>query len=252
MPIIAEPNELGVIVLPGIGYLIPNTLLIGPATIHYDSAIDAWSGSQGEKYISFQLLKEVKTNHHDFTLLAYKHPSINNFMRDVSNNNVSLAHEQIVSLLQKGSLEKALDILRVICPEFYSCMCCTTRSFLIFRAENINSFANETMQGICFLSIPQHVSTVYFADDVLHQCGHIMFSMMAFDKIALFLGNPDTPLCKWFDGVNDKRSIYVLCHAVFTEFLISTGLLRCIESNQLTKEGKGRGSWAAGIYSSKV
>jgi hypothetical protein len=80
--------------------------------------------------------------------------------------------------------------------------------------------------------------------DLIHQCGHIIFSALTFEKHEYFNIHPDTALREFNHRDNDGRSIYVAFHGIFTEAYMNECLNLCIEkiifSKKQEHELKGR------------
>jgi hypothetical protein len=131
-------------------------------------------------------------------------------------------------------LENALSVLSNVFPEFSRTLAGTTVGFVLFSDPGVNSFAADALHGLSFLSVPRHCSVPYFVEDVLHQCGHIMFSSMCVASSGVFLGGGQTPISTYTRNRRDTRSVSVVWHAVFTEYLIAEGLLRCLKLQTFT------------------
>jgi hypothetical protein len=66
---------------------------------------------------------------------------------------------------------------------------------------------------------------VFFIEDLVHQCGHVIFNAIAFDKKALLVVDPDTPLREFTGITQESRTTLDTLHGIFTE----TAMCQCLD-----------------------
>lgn len=145
------------------------------------------------------------------------------------------------------ALNKAVSILREYYPEFYNLFCLVTRWIMPFSNSASNSFASLAMHGVCFINTHNGDGVVFLIEDIVHQCGHIIFSALTYKPQEYFSIDPETPVRRFTNDTKDDRTLYVLFHGVFTEGLMCEAFDICLK-NKLFKgqeehEVKGRFSF---------
>ena len=250
----SQTNEEGYLVFPGLGSFatqlssqpLPVTVCVSPdqrtLTVHSELA-------------QLPFHPEIRLGKGKFQLVTQRYPIVNKHIFDVHGERVDLP-----TLIKNDSLctqlESALMHIEKLFPEFYEALLNTSKGYALFSNSSINSFASETIHGIAFLSTPKCPSIAYFLEDLLHQSGHIMFSSMFFSHEDLLSVPRNTPMSQYTNKTKDPRSIFVVGHAVFTEYTITEGLLRCLEANALSSrdqfETQGRLALMLARYSADL
>lgn len=140
----------------------------------------------------------------------------------------SLCHRDIAT-----TFDKAYHTLETCNQHLYSAIqkCC--KGVIFTHAENINSFASETAQGVVFLNVESkdEASLIFFIEEMSHQCGHVIFSFLTADRSLLFKGDPTQKISDFTNNSWDKRDIYTIFHGVFTELAICETLSTAIENS---------------------
>lgn len=141
-------------------------------------------------------------------------------------------------------LARALEIIRTEWPAYHRHIEATVRQVVLFQSEGLNSFATVSAHGIAFLNVSARDDEVFFVDDLLHQCGHVMFHAATARRKEYVAVDPETPIGSFHDHPDDDRSVYVVLHGVFTEFAMVHGLRLCDEravfSGRKAHELRGR------------
>jgi hypothetical protein len=91
-----------------------------------------------------------------------------------------------------------------------------TRRVVLYRADQPNSFASMSLHGAAFLNVPAQSDEVFFADDLAHQCGHMMFNALTQDKARVLARPAATLLRDIGDDPHDPRTLYSAFHGLFT------------------------------------
>lgn len=74
---------------------------------------------------------------------------------------------------------------------------------------------------------PARADEVFFIEDLVHQCGHILFNALTLNPAKWLAIDPKTPLSRLTSDLDDSRAVYVALHGVFTECLMSIALAQC-------------------------
>ncbi|MBP4136704.1 hypothetical protein [Flavobacterium geliluteum] len=141
-------------------------------------------------------------------------------------------------------LHQAVAILQQQYPRYYSLFCQTTKWLLPFTNSKSNSFASLGMHGVGFINTYKSTGVVGYLEDIVHQCGHVLFSALTYDTGAYFTIPPVTAIKDFTNDPNDDRTFYVLLHGVFTEALMCEAFDICLQNHvfdaQKEHELKGR------------
>jgi len=99
------------------------------------------------------------------------------------------------------------------------------RQVFVFQAPNINSFATLTAHGIVYLNASERDDEVFFIDELVHQCGHVIFNAISLRRPEFCGVDPDLPMsvlggerCR-----GEERSLYTVLHGLYTE----QAMVRC-------------------------
>ena len=134
-------------------------------------------------------------------------------------------------------LDAAFTILQSATPELHACLTAVTRRVVIFRSDELASFATISAHGTAFLnaSSPHSRNTLFFVEDLAHQCGHILFTAMTVNREEYFTADPNMPLGNLTGNLDEKRDLYTACHGIFTEAMMCIALYRCLEADDLSE-----------------
>jgi len=136
-------------------------------------------------------------------------------------------------------LNNAFKILKIYYPMYYNRILKVTKGVVLFNGHGINSFATMSAHGIAFFNVTDdNYDEVFFIEDILHQCGHIVFSALTFEKQKYFVIDPNLPLSILNNYKEDNRSIYVVFHGIFTETAMNECLDICYDLNIFTGKQK--------------
>ena len=132
---------------------------------------------------------------------------------------------------------KAFVTLAKVYPAFIHALNDVVRSIVLFRSDCHNSFSSLTAHGAAFFNVAKSANEVFFIEDILHQCGHVLFSSMTCEPDSYFTVAADR-LLPHQDQRVETRSVYVVLHALFTEAAMSEGMNECY--NARVFEGQQR------------
>jgi HEXXH motif-containing protein len=116
----------------------------------------------------------------------------------------------------RPAVARALATMRRHTPALYEALCAVTRQVVLYRADQPNSFASLSLHGAAFLNVPADCEEVFFADDLAHQCGHMMFNALTQEKDRFLARSATTPLREICEDQHDPRTLYSAFHGLFT------------------------------------
>lgn len=143
-------------------------------------------------------------------------------------HNITL-HESpaITAAAHSDTLNTALLLMQQYVPAFLHTVTSVTRDLILFNSGSYNSFAGIGQHGAAFLNTEnQTKSTLFFVDDIAHQCGHIIFNTLTLDTHEYLQIPKYTPLYELVPGSTDKRKVYGAFHGLFTY----TCILHCLHT----------------------
>jgi len=126
-------------------------------------------------------------------------------------------------------LVAAMEIIRATWPTYHAQILSTVRQVVLFRSATLGSFAAVSAHGVACLNVSAHDDEVFFVEDLLHQCGHVMFNAATARRKEYVAVDPDTPIGAFNGHPEDVRSVYVVLHGLFTELTMVHGLRLCDE-----------------------
>ena len=132
---------------------------------------------------------------------------------------------------------KAFLTLAKVYPAFIDALNDVVRSVVLFRSDCHNSFSSLAAHGAAFFNVDKSANEVFFIEDILHQCGHVLFSSMTYESDSYFTVAADHFLPHQ-DQRAETRSVYVVLHALFTEAAMSEGMNECCNAGAF--EGQSR------------
>lgn len=105
------------------------------------------------------------------------------------------------------NVEKAFAIVQENFPVFFEMLQESVRRIMIFKSSAQRSFASLQVNGAAFFNIREHDDEVFILEDITHQCGHIVYYAVAYDKQTLLAAPLTTPLKKFTGNESDTRSV---------------------------------------------
>ena len=164
-------------------------------------------------------------------LMNEQHPLLENFYKDDNNHRIEVEIKRI-SLMHKDHLKKAFRIVETVYSDYMKLIKAAVKKVVVFNSDQQNSFASLSCQGIAFFNGYQSdYNEVFFIDDIAHQCGHVIFNILTYDKENYFKIDTETEVNQFYDNPNDHRSIYTVFHALYTYYHIFNAFDRCIDQN---------------------
>jgi hypothetical protein len=220
-------NANGTLFIPNIGYLLtklPDENLL----LACDAGRHSLTLFKEQQIIDFDYLGtftlpdspiRIALHHHTLTETFYS----TNFglprgtSLEVTNRNVPILLEGVA-------------LLRRAFPEYWELTTLCTKEIVLFRNPQRNSFATEASCGTCFINVlDEEASSVFFIEDLVHQCGHLILSAVAFEPHEFLAVSPDLPLKELTSSESEHRTILSAFHGLFTEAMIAKSLDLCLE-----------------------
>jgi hypothetical protein len=231
----------GRIVLPRIGYLLTEErnphLILRQEQGQY--TLEREDGSP----VDYRLEAPLTIPGTDIELCLYPSPLIDALLADSTEGKVPVQFEEDPRRYL-GALERALALIQRLEPEFYQQLTSVVRQIILFRSDALNSCASLAAHGVAFLNIQDGGDEVLFVDDLVHQCGHVIFNAFTVRRRDFLAVDPDERMGTFTRRPDDSRSVYTVLHGVYTEFFITECLLACDErglfSGQKGHELRGR------------
>jgi hypothetical protein len=157
-------------------------------------------------------------------------PLLESFFRDADGREVRFDLD--VADRHARSVGEAFEVLHRVSPELSASLVSVTRRVVVFRSEDLESFATVSAHGLAFLKVtsPYHATEVFFIEDLAHQCGHILFSALTVNRGAYLRVDPSTPLQQLTGAENEQRDLFTVFHGVFTEAVMCIALHSCLEA----------------------
>lgn len=128
------------------------------------------------------------------------------------------------SQAQVRQLGDAAACVGIHLPHYLEYIQAVTRRVLLF-AGSPYSFATIGAHGMAFLNVSGRASRPFFIEDLVHQCGHVIFNAITLDRDAFLAVDPRRSLRDVL-GVDDDGSIYGAYHGLFTQAHIN----QCLSS----------------------
>lgn len=226
--VVIPPDARGVVYLPRIGYFnvdIGDRVVLGGRT---ERGADVAALASGDSRFE-PILTISGTN---IELLRYDHPLMD---RHFSGTSASVIVDSVrLPIHHEGSLARAIAILRSVHPRLAALMELVTRRVHVFHSRRLNSFATLSAFGCAFLNTKLADTEVFFIEDLVHQCGHILFSAVTFEQERYLRVVGATPLRSVTGDSNEERTLYTTLHGLVTEALMTDCLGRCLEQNIFT------------------
>ena len=135
-----------------------------------------------------------------------------------------------------ASVQHALVLIRQATPWIYEEIARDCRKLVIVEHPQINSMASLAVHGAVFLSARPDSTSVFFAEDLIHQCGHVTFAYILADARALLTIPGKTPVATFTNEKNDHRTLAVAFHGNYTLAKMACFFDRCFDVCDLSEQ----------------
>lgn len=106
-----------------------------------------------------------------------------------------------------SSLEKAFLILKENASFPFEAITQAVGKMVLYNTPVQRSFASLRANGAAFFNVRESMDEVFLLEDITHQCGHVVYYYVLWDKEAYFKCDVQTPLQHFTKNANDKRTV---------------------------------------------
>jgi HEXXH motif-containing protein len=131
-------------------------------------------------------------------------------------------------------VERALELIRANCPAYYAELARVTRQVVVFSHTDVNSFASINVHGTAFFNAGPEHDHVFFMDELVHQCGHVIFNALTVRRKDFLAIDPTTSLRAFAPREQDARTVYDALHGLYTEHVMSSCMRTLDEAGVLS------------------
>jgi hypothetical protein len=222
-------DSKGIVYMPRIGYFKTNSSN-RKLEMHVTDHQRGFQFTVNGETVPYTFLNDLTVANTSVELCRYPLRTLEPIFRDTLGVSIPVEVKD-ASLRDARHVENALTIIQLCFPSYYEEVVRTTRRIVLFSSPELNSFASLSAYGAVFLNISDHDDEVSYIEDLVHQCGHVIFSSLSSDQGIFLRVDPDTPLIAFTDRSQETRSVYVALHGLFTEAAISLTLSHCDDQN---------------------
>lgn len=218
-------DDAGRVFIPGLGYLSGHPARSVVRLVPSPSAPLGYAslGSEGVA----TALSEWLIGYSRPSLLAYPIPMLSEKVADVGGRLTGVEH---AAKANRDIIRGALASLACAWPSLAEMFQQIVRHIVLFEDPEQNSFAMTAAHGIAFVNVHFGRSEAYFAEDLAHQCGHILFTAACEGAEPLLTVAPETPVDELI-GREDHRTLEVALHGMITQALMVGVLDRLVRSD---------------------
>lgn len=105
------------------------------------------------------------------------------------------------------SLQKAFAILKANSPFPFKAITDVVTKLVLYNSTSQRSFASIRANGAAFFNVRESMDEVFLLEDITHQCGHIVYYYVLWDKVEYFKDDIHTPLQHYTKNSSDKRTV---------------------------------------------
>lgn len=218
------PDINGIIYLPNIGYY-HTAIAEGPVEYYGNANPEEARLAVNGGDIQFTYEPVCMLNDSSIELCLHNNPLLNKLFE----GDEDLVIEEVVSR-HKQHLEKALDYIKAYYPEFDELLHSTVKRVVIFKSKHTRSFATMLANGTAFFNAHDWHDEVFFCEDITHQCGHVIYYAVMFNKASFFSVPPETPLKEYNKRPNDGRTVLGAFYSLLPFCFSNTNSLRLFEA----------------------
>lgn len=220
-------DEGGVIEMPNIGYFVTDATN-RELTLYWNSGPETCVFKDGDNTVAYKFNDIIRVAGTPIQVCQFNNPLLERFYMNEVGEAVSI---EVARITRKHlrHLDTALEIIKSVNTHCYEDILKVTRKVLVFKGQQPNSFATISAHGTAFLNADEEHDEVFFIEDLIHQCGHVMFSALTLDKKEFLKLDADTPLNVFTGNDRETRTVYSAFHGIFTEALMSLCLNSCYE-----------------------
>ena len=201
----------GVVSLPGIGCM---TTSVTNRMLQLDWQDGKGSLSDDGSVVAFALQTLETVPGTSIKLYPHHHPLFQKLFRGLEEDDPVSVAEPTARL--KGSLAKAMTIIKQVNQRHFDELNRECVRAVILENERINSMASLHIHGSVFFSTRAENDEVFFAEDIIHQGGHVNLNAITAEATKVFTIPPGTQVCVFTGMEDDKRTFSSAFHGNFT------------------------------------
>jgi hypothetical protein len=137
-----------------------------------------------------------------------------------------------------AALVRAFAQIARLEPAYYGLITRAVRQVFVFRHPHVNCFATLNAHGIVFLNALERDDEIFFIDELVHQCGHVIFNAISLRRREFFRVDPDLTMAALAPErcPGEARSLYTVLHGLYTEH----AMVRCLRALDEAQAFQGR------------
>lgn len=177
--------------------------------------------------------KEIKKTKEGIEFFEFNHPLLKElFINEKGETvDVKISSEECYKEEYIKNFNKALLKIEFTYHQYYSLIKEYIKKVVFYKGLP-NSFATIQAHGVAFFNISHGNSEIFFLDNILHQCAHVFFNTLTFNKSDLFKTPYNTDLSLFTEEENDKGfQLYDRFHGLFTQTNINICFDKCLDDN---------------------
>lgn len=219
-------NRRGVIELPGIGYLLTRTS--GPLDLVWTGSVDACYLKDGFGLVEHVFCEPLRLDGVPVEICRYGNPLLDRLFLNEGGQAVAVEIEGVAPA-HLEHLATAFGIIARHDPDYFREVLRVTRKIVLFAGEP-SSFTALSAHGMVFVNTRETDDEVFFVEDLVHQCGHLVFSALTLEMQDFLAIEAEVPLRLLTCDAREARTVYDAFHGVFTEAHMNQCLDLCLEN----------------------
>ncbi len=226
-PVKVKISDNSTIYLPNIGYLhIADSFNGKYVLISSDKEGHMNVSDESNIELHYELSSIIK-NRQGIEFLIYNHELIQPLFVDEEGNSSNVTVSQELYEKHIENFNKALGTIKIVYPDYHKLVVKYIKKVVFYKGVP-NSFATIQAHGMVFFNVLDEYNEVFFLDNIMHQCAHVFFNVLTFDKKELFTLSPTSSLTDFTGDKEDKRFVlYDRFHGLFTQTNINICLEQC-------------------------
>lgn len=208
-----DSDRHGRVYLPGIGVLRTDQRA---QTLLLIASSEGLSLRAGRSSVGFALEPEDRLDGTAIELVRHEDPTLLTRFYDVHARPADAVIDGRAGP-HRAQIERALALLSEHCPAYARDVARVTRRLVVFGAVDVNSFATINAHGAAFFNALDADAEPYFADELVHQCGHIIFNAVSVRRHDFLALDPELPLEQIAPRERSGRKLYDALHGLYTE-----------------------------------
>ncbi|MCP5059224.1 MAG: hypothetical protein GY937_21165 [bacterium] len=223
-----QTNQAGVVCLPNLGYVVtdaPDSRI----TIVCEAGAPPYRAEMGSTAAGCSLLASARSVCAGIEIDLHHHPLFGYLSAGESDDGADLARTHL------GHLQRAVDLIRGAYPIYSDMMSAVTKRIILFRNEDLNSFVSLASFGaVCLNVLDPEADEVFFIEDLVHQCGHVIFSALTHEVESVLAVPTNMPLESPFAGACETRTVYTALHGIYTEAVMNRCFDLCLGNDSFS------------------